>query len=77
MKQRFKKKNYERSVLAVDLEKKNEHIPPEDLRGKFYKDPSHGGGLRAALLDIYIYIYICVCVCTTLMKHNHAEAQYK
>ena len=55
-----KKKNYERSVLAVDLEKKNEHIPPEDLRWKVYKDPSHGGGLRAALLDIYIYIYIYI-----------------
>ena len=42
------------SDLAGDPEKTKEPRRPADLRWKFYKDPSHGGGLRAALLDIYV-----------------------
>ena len=37
--------------LAVDPEKTKELRRATDLRLKLYKDPSHGGGLRAALLD--------------------------
>ena len=53
-------KNDGSSDLAVDPEKTKEPRRPADLRWKFYKDPSHGGGLRAALLYIYIYIYIYI-----------------
>ena len=63
-------KNGGSSDLAVDPEKTKEPRRPADLRWKFYKDPSHGGGLRAALLDIYIYIYIYIYMHTHLYIHT-------
>ena len=43
------------SDLAVDPEKTNQPRRPADLRWKFYRDRGHGGGLRAALLDMCVY----------------------
>ena len=51
MKAKIQKKIGGSSDLAVDPEKTKEPRRPADLRWKFYKDPSHGGGLRAALLS--------------------------
>ena len=51
MKAKIQKKIGGSSDLAVDPEKTKEPRRPADLRWKFYKDPSHGGGVRATLLD--------------------------
>ena len=42
------------SDLVVDPEQTKEPRRPADLRWKFYKDPSHGDGLRVALLDMRV-----------------------
>ena len=52
MKAKIQKQIGASSDLAVDPEKTKEPSRPADLRWNFYKDPSHGGGLRTAFLDI-------------------------
>ena len=57
MKTNILKKKRARSDLAVDLEQTKEPRRPTNLPWETYKDPNHGGGLRATLIYIYIYIY--------------------